>query len=164
MAVDPRAKAIVMKALGQGMDYSDIAGICKVSELTVKRWVSTNRADSKKIQPLIKTLGHVMLTAKDIGASLIEIYKRRKKRFRFNRSHMKKLAGQPLSHRLFADLQEYLSRKGYLLLEFWEDDDETSFFILIRTRQLKKYVKGWISDQEVDEFWMKDDEGFEEEE
>jgi hypothetical protein len=164
MAGNPRARAVVTKAIEQGLSYQEMAEICGVSEGSVKRWFATGRANSKAIEPLVKQVGAIQLNPQDIGNTCITIYKNRKKRFSLEWEQLRKLAGRVLTMELIDALAKYLDGRGYLFREVWSEGDKNSVFIMISLRQLKRYVKENLQDEDIKDFYIPEEEDLEEEE
>jgi hypothetical protein len=157
MGIDPRARAYVAKGIERGMTYSEMADLCGVSEGSVKRWVTTGRANARVIEPLVRHVGAVRLTPKDLGDTLIEIYKRRKKRFSMTWVQLRRLYGQTIRTRLIEELREYLDNRGYFFGEVWQEIDRQSVFLMISHRQLRRHVKEALVDEDIQTFFVEDE-------
>ena len=163
MAGNPRARAIVLKAIEQGMSYDEIAELCEVSEGSVRRWVSSGRANAKTIEPLVKKVGTIQLTPQDLGNTCIEIYKKRKKRFFLERDQLMKLAGRAITLRWIDQLSKYLDGQGYLFKELINTKGDTTIFAMISHKQIARYAKYSVEEEEIEDFYIEMEEPFEDE-
>lgn len=148
--VNLRARMIVKKAL-EDMDYEDIAELCSVSVGTVKRWQTTGRADAKKIAILERRVGYVYLGAQEVAETLVEIYKRRNRRFRMNKKVFGRIAGRiNLREKFVGEVRDHLYDQSFFFLEMWDGGEEETIYIVIRMSQLAKYVKDELEDDEIE--------------
>ncbi|CAK8724732.1 hypothetical protein KKHLCK_14835 [Candidatus Electrothrix laxa] len=150
--VNTKARQIVRSATDKGYTYKEIAEICDVSTGSIKRWLATGRADASKIKKIEMEIGHVHLSCESVGDLLIDIYKSRKKRYRLKRIELKRVAGRSVLKSGFIDnVLMYLLDKGYYMIEAVEGDDD--FFVIIRVRQVLKYVKHFLSEGEINKYF-----------
>jgi len=150
--VNPRAQQIVLIATEKGYSYEDIADICNVSMGSVKRWISTGRADADKIKLLEEKIGALLMTPEMVAETLIDLYKKRKKRFRLGRHQLRQIAGRSALKGAFLDqLNRCLFDKGFYFLDAFEGDSQ--FFIVISSGRLLKHVKELLSKDEIGQYY-----------
>lgn len=147
--INKKARQIVLRATQKGFSYEDIAEKCGVSIGTVKRWISTGRADDEKISALAKEIGHINLSPEAIADILVEVYRNRNRRYRINKNDLKRVAGRAILKAAFLEtLSEYLMERGFYFLE--HDD----FFVVISSKQLLKHVSSTLGNEELEEYFI----------
>jgi len=150
--VNKNARQIVTVATEKGYEYDEIAHICKVAVGTVKRWVSTGRADAAKIKALENEIGPVYLGSETVGDILIEIYKTRKRRYRIKRIQLKKIAGRSTLRHSFVDgIIQHLLNNGYFMLEAVAGEDD--IYIIISISQILKHVKDNLKSSDINKYY-----------
>jgi len=150
--VNRNARLIVTKATEQGYSYEEIADICNVSIGSVKRWLSTGRADAGKIKNLEHIVGHTYLQPESVGDILIEIYRSRNKRYRLKRYQLKQISGRfTLRTSFVKQITRYLSDNGYFMLESVEGEED--FFIILRIKQALKHVKDYLEPSDIKAYY-----------
>ena len=150
--VNVNARQLVSIALEKGYTHDEIAEICDVSVGSIKRWMSTGRADASKIKALEGEIGQIYLQPDAVGDILIEIYKNRNKRYRLKRIHLKRIAGRSALRGVFVEqLIQYMLDNGYFMLETVEGEED--FFIILSVRQALFHVKKFLKVSEINRFF-----------
>lgn len=150
--VNVNARQIVTIAIEKGYTHNEIAEICDVSVGSIKRWMSTGRADANKIKALEREIGQIYLQPDAVGDILIEIYKKRKRRFRLKTIDLKKIAGRSALRGVFVEqLIQYMLDNGYFMLETFEGEED--FFIVISIRQSLRHVEKYLNPSEINNYF-----------
>lgn len=147
------AHRLVSLAMQKGHSYEDIGRICDVSAGSVKRWLATGRADAEAIRPLVEMIGHVYLKPDVVADILVDVYGKRRRRFRLKRSQLKKISGRAVFRGVFLEaLAEGLLSRNFHFIE--ESNGEEDFFVLIRRSQLRRMVPGYLEDSEISQYYQ----------
>jgi len=121
--VNTNARYIVKDAIDKlGLTHSKISEICNVSIGSIKRWISTGRANAEKIKPLENLLTGIstknfVKSIDDVGEVLIKIYEKRNI-FSIKSSTLSIMSGRIFIHDKFiSQLSEYLLDRGFYILK-----------------------------------------------
>ena len=148
-----RARQIVTFATEKGYSYDEIANVCGVSVGSVKRWLSTGRADADNIQHIENLVGAIYLSPESVSEILIEIYRTRKRRYRLGRKQLKSIAGRTALKASFVKkITQMMLDRGYYFLEGFSDDED--YFIIISTNQLCRFVSTKLSHDEIQDYYQ----------
>ena len=151
--VNRKARQIVTVATEKGYSYDEIAQICGVSVGSVKRWLSTGRADADKIQLIENVIGPIYLSPESVSEILDDIYKTRKQRYRLGRNQLKLLAGRSALKASFVErITQAMLDRGYYFLEAFGDDED--YFIIISITQMNKYVPTKLSREDIQDYYQ----------
>ena len=155
------ARQLVQVAREKGMTYQDIAEKCDVSVGSVKRWVSTGRADKNRIRPLEMIVGQTFISPEAVANVLIENYKQpSRKRYRLSPSQLRKISGRTVLGREFLKrLLEHMLGSGYHFIETVESGEDV--FVVISNQQLLTHVPRELSDKDLSAYYQSLAEGIE---
>lgn len=150
--IDREARRYVSIALDKGYTHEEIASICDVSVGSVKRWMATGRADAQALKHLKEEIGPLYIKPKEVGEILIEIYKTRKRRYRIQKSQLKKISGRSTLRTSFMnELYEYMEENNHIMLEF--EIDNECFYVVIRKSQILHHCKETLKLNEINNYY-----------